>query len=105
MSEEEIVNELKKLNSWMKVQSRNQLKSLVEEQDDINKVLISEADGDTPSDLSAHVDLSRGPIYKRMQKMARKGIVRKNSEGEWTSLCSLEDLGIDKPELKVEDNG
>lgn len=105
MSKEEIVNELRKLNSWMKVQSRNQLKSMVEGQDDINKVLISKAGGNTPSELSAHVDLSRGPVYKRMQKMARKGIVRKNSEGEWTSLCSLEDLNIEKPELEVEDDG
>lgn len=101
---EEIINELKKLNSWMKIQSREELKYLVEEQDDINKVLISEADSDTPSNLAKYVPVSRGPVYRRMSEMARKGIVRKNSKGEWTSLCSLEDLDIDKPKLEVEND-
>lgn len=60
------------------------------------------SDGDrSVRDIEATIGVSRSTVTRYWDKWQRLGIVEKSRkyEGRWKRLCSLEDLGIDVPQL------
>lgn len=99
---EEINTHLENIELWLKFENRERLKSTVDEElNDKDKILYNLLDG-----TSSYTELqekssygSRATISRRLKEWSKLGIIKKNQEGKWEHLASLNVLGLDEPEV------
>jgi len=95
---------LEEILRWTRLQGMDKLKAVIAAnlRSESERLVYEYSDGDrSVRDIEATIGVSRSTVTRYWDKWQRLGIVEKSRkyEGRWKRLCSLEDLGIDVPQL------
>lgn len=102
----EILNEIKRQNSWLKLQNIDVIKSHLKDLDKDQKRVFHYTDGQTSMrEVAEHTEYnSHSPVQTLIKKWKRLGLVFTNEDGKWEHLGSLEDFGLDVPDSAKDKN-
>lgn len=102
MDNEEILNELRTIRKWSRIQGLQALSEVLSGFSDRDLVIYDAADGETTlSDIGDIVDRDRTTLSHKFGEWSEMGIVEKDGQ-QWKHAAPLSSMGIEVPELDDE---
>lgn len=102
MPDDEILEELRAISKWTRIQGLQSLREVLNGFNDRDLVIYNEADGNaTLADVGDEVDRQTSTLSEKFNEWAEMGIVEKDGQ-QWKHAAPLSSMGIEVPDLDDE---
>lgn len=101
--ENPLLEEIREVKKWARIQGLESLCQVLDEFDDEDLVMYDLATGENSmTDIANHISSGSSTVSRRMQEWNELGIVEKDGRN-WKHIAPLSAMGIERPELELEE--
>lgn len=98
----ELKEDIAAIRKWSRVQGLVALREIINELKPSDLVIYNEADGETTvREIAKKAGVSTGTVSHRMNDWKKIGVIEKDGQ-QWKHLASLEEMGIEEPEIETD---